>query len=156
MRTVQALIGLPVISNATGIEHGRVVDALFDGKEVVGLTVKRTHLFAHHAFLPIGEIAHAGQEAVMIAGEQALKPVNREQKMLHPIHTGRRRFKGKPLLSEEGETLGLVEDVYFNVELGTIIGYEVTDGWLSDIKEGRKVVKGQRLVISKERAILSL
>ncbi len=41
----------------------------------------------------------------------------------------------------EGEKLGIVEDVYFQEELGTIVGYECTDGFFSDLKEGKRVVK---------------
>jgi uncharacterized protein YrrD len=48
---------------------------------------------------------------------------------------------GKMVMSSEGEKLGLVEDVYFMEELGTIVGYECTDGFFSDIKEGKRVVK---------------
>ncbi len=34
----------------------------------------------------------------------------------------------------------MVEDVYFQEELGTIIGYELTDGFLSDVTQGRKML----------------
>ncbi len=156
LRTMQALMGLPIISCSNGEELGRVVDGLFDGKMVAGLSIKQPKWFTHHMFLPISAILEAGQAAIMVANPSALQRVAEKHKQLYPICTSRRRFKGKPLLSNEGDILGLVEDVYFCVEMGTIIGYEVTDGWLVDLKEGRKIVKGEDLVISKERAILSL
>ena len=43
------------------------------------------------------------------------------------------------MLTEEGLMLGRVSDVYFDQELGnTIIGIEITDGFVSDLIEGRK------------------
>lgn len=39
-------------------------------------------------------------------------------------------------MSNEGKKLGLLEDVYFMEEVGTIVGYELTDGFFSDITEG--------------------
>ena len=60
------------------------------------------------------------------------------------------------MLTAEGEKLGLLEDVYFMEELGTIIGYEVTEGLVADLVEGRRVVKtNASLTIADGRAILS-
>ncbi len=33
-----------------------------------------------------------------------------------------------------------MEDVYFHEEKGTIVGYELTDGFFSDVTQGRKVL----------------
>ena len=45
------------------------------------------------------------------------------------------------MISEEGEPLGFLKDVYFQEEVGTIVGYEITDGFFSDITEGKQVIK---------------
>lgn len=156
LRTVQAFVGLPVIERATGIEKGRVIDGLLFESRIIGFLVQKRRLFSHTHFLSVDAVTSAGSEAMMIEHACALEPVSHKHKQCYSIVTGKRRFRGKPLLSSEGETLGLVEDVYFDVELGTIEGYEVTDGWLSDITEGRKIVRGKDLVISKDRAVLSL
>ncbi|MFK4997612.1 PRC-barrel domain-containing protein [Bacillus sp. N9] len=44
-------------------------------------------------------------------------------------------------LSNEGKQLGLLDDVYFLEEVGTIVGYELTDGFFSDITEGKRVIR---------------
>lgn len=156
LRTMQALIGLPIITTADGEELGHVIDGLMDGNTVVGLLVKPHRLLAHHLFLPVEQIAQSGSSAVMVKNSTVLQAYSDRHKQLYPICTSRKKLKGKPVLSDEGELLGLAEDVYFEMELGTIIGYEVTDGWLADLKEGRQVIKGHDLIIKKERAILSL
>ena len=51
------------------------------------------------------------------------------------------RLLGRMMISEEGERLGFLEDVYFMEEVGTIIGYEISDGFFSDIMEGKRVIK---------------
>ena len=48
---------------------------------------------------------------------------------------------GKSLFTKEGEQLGLLEDVYFLEEVGTIVGYKCSDGFFSDILEGKRVVE---------------
>ncbi len=157
LRTMQRMIGLPIVSMATGKEIGQICDGCMCDGRIAGFIIKRNHaLLHHHGFLPFEAIQHLGEQAVMIDEDTKVENVADTHKQYDPICTSRKKFKGKPVLSSEGDMLGLAEDVYFSMEVGTIIGYEVTDGWLSDIKEGRKVVKGHDLLLCKERAILSL
>ena len=44
------------------------------------------------------------------------------------------------MLTVTGSELGRLENVYFLEEMGTLIGYELTDGFLTDLKEGRKTL----------------
>ena len=157
MRTMQAMIGLPLVSVETGYEIGQISDGYMKNGRMVGFMVKKNHaLLHHHGFLPFESIQHIGEQAIMVQDISKVEKLLEEHKHYDPIWTSRKKFRGKPVLSTEGEMLGLAEDVYFSMEVGTIVGYEVTDGWLSDIKEGRKVVKGHDLLLCKERAILSL
>jgi len=72
------------------------------------------------------------------------------------LHTHHGLFR-KPLLSSEGQKLGLLEDVYFTEEVGTIIGYEVTDGFFADITEGKKVIKtNEPLKIGEDVIVVSI
>jgi uncharacterized protein YrrD len=54
---------------------------------------------------------------------------------------GGQRLLGMVMMTNEGEQLGLLEDVYFLEEMGTIIGYKCSDGFFSDIMDGKRVVK---------------
>ncbi len=40
-----------------------------------------------------------------------------------------------------GRELGMVEDVYFMEDMGILMGYELSDGFISDLREGRKVFR---------------
>ena len=66
-------------------------------------------------------------------------------------------LKGRSVLLTSGYELGVIENVYFMEEMGTIIGYELSDGWIDDLMEGRKVLKaseplvwGQDVLIAKK------
>jgi uncharacterized protein YrrD len=64
----------------------------------------------------------------------------------------------KTVLTRDGERLGLLEDVYFSEQMGTIEAYELTDGFFADIAEGKKVVKasGEPLTIGKDTIVIDL
>ncbi|MCD8501427.1 MAG: hypothetical protein LRY71_06700 [Bacillaceae bacterium] len=50
-----------------------------------------------------------------------------------------------------------MEDVYFDEDSGTIVGYEVTDGLIADIKEGKKLIKTSTpLKIGEEVLVIDL
>ena len=42
-----------------------------------------------------------------------------------------------------GRELGWVEDVYFREELGTLVGYELSDGFLADVLEPQGAEAGE-------------
>ncbi|WML47425.1 PRC-barrel domain-containing protein [Neobacillus sp. PS3-34] len=43
-------------------------------------------------------------------------------------------------MTKRGNSVGLLKDVYFLEELGTIVGYEYTDGFFSELSEGKRVI----------------
>ncbi|MNI52018.1 PRC-barrel domain protein [compost metagenome] len=52
---------------------------------------------------------------------------------------GNSKLKELPVLTADGVTIGYVTDVYFDQEMGnTITGIEISDGFISDLMEGRK------------------
>lgn len=46
----------------------------------------------------------------------------------------------KQIITQNDEALGLVDDVYLSDNLDKIIGYELTDGFFSDIANGKRTV----------------
>lgn len=142
MRTFSLVKGLPVFELKSGAKLGEVCDLSISGDgEVKGLLVKKKSLFNKMNIISMQNIVSFGPDGVMVGQHQVLEPV-----IQSPEYTleHQRGLAGKMIMSSEGEKLGLVQDVYFKEELGTIIGYECTDGFFSDIKEGKRVVKTAR------------
>jgi uncharacterized protein YrrD len=55
------------------------------------------------------------------------------------LASGEHKLKGLPVITVNGRQLGFLEDVYFEEKLGRKIeGLEISDGFISDLKEGRK------------------
>lgn len=158
LRTFSTVEGLPVIEQASGIECGHVLDVLVDrGERISGFVIDKKGWLNHHLFLPISAVASFGYDGVMVENFKDVYRYDRKNHHAHPLKLGKRRLQGISLLTTEGEKVGLVEDVYFDEEVGTIVGYEVTDGLVADLVDGRKVVKTKGpLVVGKDRAIVSI
>lgn len=140
MRTFSAISGLPVYCERTGKRLGSFADLYINEQgQVAGFLLDKKGLFQRDLFFPLDAIRSIGQDGIFIQADEMRKKVATDH--LYSLKQGKKRFYGKPIMTFEGDKLGLVEDVYFMEEMGTIIGYEVTEGLLSDLTEGRKVVK---------------
>lgn len=158
MRTFSLLKDLPVYDEKSAEELGRVSDLCItsDGK-VNALIMKGKGLFERDRVVPIESISSIGDDGVMVSDRTLLELLDNEADTpTYFLHTHHGLFR-KPLLSSEGQKLGLLEDVYFTEEVGTIIGYEVTDGFFADITEGKKVIKtNEPLKIGEDVIVVSI
>lgn len=138
MRTLSRVKGLPVYELASGQKLGEVCDvSISSNGSVVGLLVKKGAFIKKMCQVKVSRVASFGNDGVMVKDMSALEPLETEPEYTFEHHES---LAGKKLLTKEGEQLGLLEDVYFIEELGTIVGYELTDGFFSDLTNGKRVV----------------
>lgn len=158
LRTYSLLKDLPVFDEKEGKILGKVSDICISHEgNVSALVMKGKGLFERDRLVPIDCISSFGKDGVMVS--DCMKLERLDQKADSPtyfLHSHQGLFR-KPIMTSEGEKLGLLEDVYFTEELGTIIGYEVTDGFFADITEGKKVVKSnQPLTIGEDVIVVDI
>jgi uncharacterized protein YrrD len=154
LKTFANTKGLPIIDVNTGEQLGIVEDLCFEETGKVSGVVMDARGLKRDKVIPITSVQSFGSDGVMVDQSKVFRNKSRADHLLHESHEG---LIGKALMSKEGDKLGLVEDVYFREELGTIVGYEVTEGFFADIREGRKIVKAASpLTVGKKTAIIDL
>jgi uncharacterized protein YrrD len=155
LRTFSLLKGQPVFDMKTGAKIGEVTDLCITHNGMVnGLMVKKGVFFKQTYFLDIHNVSSFGWDGVMIEDHAYLEKLKTTPEY---TLTHQQPLNGKLLLSKSGESLGLLEDVYFHEELGTIVGYEITDGFFSDITEGKQVIEsGEPPAIGKDAIIVDV
>jgi uncharacterized protein YrrD len=139
LRTFSLLKGLPVYEKTKGKKIGEVCDLNISGSGLVkGIIIKKGGLFKKSHTIDIQDVSSFGYDGVMIDNDDKITALQTiPEYTLHHQH----RLQGKVVMTSEGEKLGILEDVYFMEEMGTIVGYEISDGFFSDITEGKQVVK---------------
>lgn len=141
MRTFSLLKGLPVYNLKNGAKVGDVCDlCITDSGLVKGLLIKKGIFLKQTFFLAIDKVASFGWDGIMVNG---LDQLEKPKTITDYTFTHKHSLSGKMLMTKSGETLGLLNDVYFQEEMGTIVGYEVTDGFFSDITEGRQLIESE-------------
>lgn len=136
----QELIGLAVFDVEEGKEIGKVSDVwISEDWRIVALELEGKGLFSSSAkSVSWEDIMAYGEDAVMIRNQQAVRKTGADD-IQYTYLLGKNKFKDQNVLTEDGILLGKVTDVYFDQEMGnTILGLEISDGFVSDLMEGRK------------------
>ena len=155
MRTFSLLKGQPVFETNSGQKIGEISDLCISSNgKVNGLLVKKGVFFKQTFFLDIQKVASFGLDGVMIEDDGHLEKLKDDPEY---TLTHQHSLDGKMMLTKSGESLGLLKDVYFQEELGTIVGYEITDGFFSELTEGKQVIQsGKPLAIGKDAIIVDV
>lgn len=154
MRKSQEVIGLSIIYLQTGKKLGTVCDLLFDERQQLrGVVLEEGGLFKRQKFIPINDVVSIGKDAVVVDNEQPSPNPQNENWM--GLYTGQKKLKGRTILTNSGYEMGFVENVYFLEEVGTLIGYELSDGLINDIREGRKWLKATQPLVWGEDVLIA-
>lgn len=154
LRTFSILKGLSVVTLHGGEEIGKVIDLLINNTAIAGIIIDKNGWLNRHLYLPLEKIHALGEDALVVEDKNRLTIFDKKKHPLYSLHSGSKNIAGKMLMSTEGEKLGLLEDVYFDEALGNIVGYEVTDGFIADLKEGKQVLKTTAPLIVGEDVIV--
>lgn len=140
MIRLQQLIGLPVLTINNGKKVGVVKDAWFDEHwKLKGLVLEYAKWFAVKVrTVQWDAVLTCGDDAVFIADEAQVL-TGKKQLLQRAYCMGVVHLKDMPVITVTGSQLGRISDVYFYPFQDTqIVGYELTDGFISDLIEGRK------------------
>ncbi|MHA0855627.1 PRC-barrel domain-containing protein [Paenibacillus sp. CMAA1364] len=134
------MIGLPVFDIEAGKKIGKVHDFIIgNGWRILGLELERKALFSNSQLtIDWDHIIAYGEDAIMIRNQQVIRKI-KVQNIPYTYALGKNKLHDVPVLTEDGLLLGRISDVYFDQQMGnTIIGLEISDGFVTDIIEGRK------------------
>ncbi|WP_249315210.1 PRC-barrel domain-containing protein [Bacillus sp. FJAT-49711] len=139
LRTFSLLKGMPVYEK-NGDLLGEVCDIVIqESGQVSHLLLQCKGLIGNKHTVPIKNIISFGHDGILLESKELLTKYKGKPSE-YTMHHDKPLMK-KHTLSQIGDQLGLLDDVYFLEELGTIIGYELTDGFFSDITQGKRVIR---------------
>ncbi|WP_438444258.1 PRC-barrel domain-containing protein [Gorillibacterium sp. sgz5001074] len=135
------MIGLPVLDYVSGRRLGTVRDVLVDRAwDMRGIVLDYASWFTSARVVEWKDVRTIGHDAVMVDGKQSVRKY-KQVPGVYFLCYGKSRLKGLPLISAEGVQMGHLEDVYFSQKMeDSIIGFELSDGLLTDLQEGRRSI----------------
>lgn len=144
------LKGLPIFQ-ADGEKLGYIEDLCISGNgEIIGVLMEKGLVFKKFMLIHLTDILSLGEDGMIVTEKPSLMEIEEGQNRLATLI-------GKPLFSSSGEQLGRIDDVYFQEKLGTIIGYECSDGFFNDMVEGKNIITCSNLQsIGKDAVIVNM
>ncbi|MBL0387371.1 PRC-barrel domain-containing protein [Tumebacillus sp. ITR2] len=141
MRKARDLLGLPVVDLELGENIGEVRDVLFSPEGTFhSFLLERGGLLSVARILSRGALHSIGEDAIITQSRSSIEEYRDEVGLIRSLIDGDIHFVGKDVLTTSGTLLGSVEDVYLDENLHTIVGYEISEGFLMDLRQGRKLL----------------
>lgn len=136
MRKAKDLIGKSIVNQATGEQVASVRDILFDSsaRHVAALVVDNGGWFRDARVVCWDSVASIG-DVVMARGPSPVVIASEAPELKDELQ-GDVRVSGLPIMNEGGERIGTVGDLFID-DAGNVVGYEVSQGFVSDLT-GRK------------------
>lgn len=139
MLKARYIIGLPIICLQNGKRAGKVFDLLIDQDwQLAGVILGPKGWFSPRRTVARNDIVSCGEDAITIENRSFIHTLNDESSQTTMLE-GKHKIKGLPIMTVNGIQLGILEDVYFSKQMGNKIkGFEISEGFISDLTEGRK------------------
>lgn len=134
------VLNLPVICADSGKKAGAVKDILFSlkNREVKALLLEHSGLSLKKKVVILSELLSLGSDAAIINSSNCVS--NMDRAAFTEAFGDESSLLGLKVFSRAGGEIGAVKDVIFDIQTGKIEGFEISDGLLQDVIQGRKML----------------
>ena len=134
------VLNLPVLCADSGKKAGVVKDIIFspDNKEVKALLLEHKGISLNKKVVFLHELLSLGSDAAIVNSSSCVSSMNRVA--YSEAFRDEGSLLGLKVYSKAGGELGVVKDVMFDYQTGRIEGFEISDGLLEDVIQGRKLL----------------
>ena len=137
MRKGKHVIGQPVLSFEDGRRVDNVKNLLIseDNESIVALLVDEGGLLSSSRVVPLENVKSFGRDAVVIETSTNVVTASSDPETKAIIQR-REALLGKKVMTDQGQSLGSISDLYFEDKSGRITGFEVSGGAFGDFARG--------------------
>lgn len=159
MRKGKSLIGLSVVGQQDGKKLGTVKDLFFDHEsdQLLALVLAEKDLFGlmSTVIVPWREVRSIAGDVVLVANENS--PIKlKDDPQAREMANRETVLSGTQVLSQDGQQLGTLADMFIDETTGRVVGYEVSGGFFTDTLHGKKFLPAPPgLSIGQDAAIAS-
>ncbi len=153
MRKANELFGKTIVAQASGERLATVRDVILDrdAHKIAALLVDSGGWFSSAKVIPWSNVVSAG-DVVIVDSPGSITTVEQDSELANLLQHPQ-RMTGTTLITEGGERIGTVGDLFIN-ERGEVVGYEVKQGFISDLG-GRKFLPAETVQTIGDDAIIT-
>lgn len=162
MQKLRGILGLPVLEIQSGIQIGEAQEVVLDIEKasVAAIIISGANWFAEAQGISFRDVCSCGRDAIMVCDREAVQQLVDLRDCAGIYRSG--ELFDKQIFTEAGFSLGTLADILFNEATGEITGYELSDGVVTDLLQGRmimpmppaQVVNADKLIVPETMAKL--
>ncbi|RNC29321.1 MAG: hypothetical protein AWM53_00674 [Candidatus Dichloromethanomonas elyunquensis] len=147
MRRMRDLVRLPVVSQNSGKKLGWVKDILFNEKNnrVTGIVLEKDSLLKC-------QLRNVARSDILSFGKESL--LTDKLSRTKCSGTGWSEKVGSKVYNGDGDIKGTVGDIFVDNLVENVLGYEISDGLISDLFKGREAVFEENILAESQDVIV--
>lgn len=153
LRTCNELEGLNVYDRQSSLLLGAVTDICFsqEGTCLGFVMEEKRRFYNHRSLLPLPSVTEINRDGIFV-DFTVFKPMQIPKQSISYD-----QLKQKMVKNGSGDTLGILEDVYFSSDSGIIVSYELSDGFFADLLGDKKHIQpsGEPLQVGRSTIVLN-
>lgn len=140
--------GKPLLSIERGVRLDDVDDIVydFDSHNVVGLKIKGGGMFSENKVVALSDVQEIGKDVVTIQSEQVVHNAKDVSDRMYSLMQQKPYFLNNSIVTEDGEKLGKISDVYFDSHTGAVHHFEVSQGLFGNAASGKKSIQPSEII----------
>lgn len=150
------LVSLPVVTQKERKYLGEVKDYIYDPyqKIIMGYLVENVGwLRDGKGFLHTDLIKHEN-DCLIVEDESVIRNIGTILELKEVLER-KVDIRGMQVEKDNGQYIGVVEDLVLDSQTGEITGYEISDGIIQDLLDGRAIIPNKGITINSDRVVTS-
>jgi len=134
----QSVKGMPVICGGNGERIGAVSEVRYTPgrKKIDGILIQDHKRLSNSIYIPLNKIIIFGEAAVIVKEDYLCERKEPEKPS---------QIFGITVMDLDGREIGTISDIVFDSEEGTVVGYEISKGFIDDLMNGRNLLTGDSI-----------
>lgn len=149
------LLGLPVVTMDGKEQLGEVKDIIYNpyDNKILGYLIETGGWLKGGKGFLHNEVIKRENEGLFVESRSIVRDVNSISE-LKEVLALKKDIRGLRLENEDGQYMGVIQDLVVDDGTGEITGYEVSDGVIQDLLNGRLTVSNQGVSIIDDKVIV--
>lgn len=151
------VIGTPIIAKSNGTEVGSVQDIIYspESNTVESFILTEGGWFQDAKVLKMSNVSVIGNDRIMIDHPDMIMTEAKSPNRVHALIHEHEDVRRKSIITEDGQNLGFVTDIYFDVS-GDVQRFEITSNIWDKLTNNTETIHADRVFeVGKDVAIAS-
>lgn len=146
------ILSLPVVTQKDKKAIGEVKDIIYDPEknQIVGYLVDIGGWLREGKGFLHADLLKREEDGLVIKDESIIKKISKMDNVREAID---KDIRGLRVELEDGRCIGVIQDLLVDEQTGKITGYEISDGVIQDLLDGRSTISNEGLNILADRVV---